>query len=315
LTNQDILNHSGLITKIQRFSLHDGPGIRTVVFLKGCPLRCWWCANPENQQPHSELFQIKNRCIHCRQCIASCEADAIFLNTDSEIEIDRTRCNLCGACCDACASASLEWVGERRSIGSILREVEKDRQFYRKSGGGLTLSGGEPLMQPDFTYHLLDQAQRIGLHTAIETCGFIQDQKQLLDIASKSDLILFDLKAVDRDAYLKYTAKKSDVIFGNLKLLLQSNYSIVLRCPLIPSINASPDYFDRVGQLLQKMDKDKKIREIHLLPYHRFGLSKYEALNRPYRLQIDAVDAGDIIKIEAVLNRWGYKVVIHPNQV
>jgi pyruvate formate lyase activating enzyme len=222
---------------------------------------------------------------------------------------------LCGACCEVCAAASLEWVGERKSIGSILREVEKDRQFYRKSGGGLTVSGGEPLMQPEFTYHLLDQAQKIGLHTAIETCGFIQDQERLLGIASKSDLILFDLKAVERDAYLKYTAKESDCVFRNLKLLLQSDFSIVLRCPVIPSINANPDYFEQVGQFLDKMDKDKKIKEIHLLPYHHFGLSKYEALNRPYRLQINPADAGDMLKIKTTLNDWGYKVVVYPNQV
>jgi pyruvate formate lyase activating enzyme len=161
----------------------------------------------------------------------------------------------------------------------------------------------------------LDQAQKIGLHTAIETCGFIQDQERLLGIASKSDLILFDLKAVDRDAYLKYTAKESDCVFRNLKLVLQSDFSIVLRCPVIPSINASPDYFEQVGQFLDKMDKDKKIKEIHLLPYHHFGLSKYEALNRPYRLQINPADAGDMLKIKTTLNDWGYKVVVYPNQV
>lgn len=269
----------GLVYDIQRFSVHDGPGIRTTVFLKGCPLRCQWCANPESQRREIELRYVSKLCMQCGRCVKRCAQRALTLSVGGLV-IDRSRCNGCSECAKACPQGALRLVGAWYSPDEVLTEVEKDALFYRLSQGGLTLSGGEPMLQSEFSAELLRCAKERGLDTAVETSGYASWAK-VMDVCQYSDLVLFDVKHLDPVRHRELTGVSNDLILENLKNLTKSGVNVIARLPLVPGRNDDPCTIRGIGDLLMTL----RIREIHVLPYHRLGQAKYAQLGRDYLLE------------------------------
>ena len=269
---------TGTILNVQRFSTEDGPGIRTTVFLKGCPLSCLWCHNPESQRTRPELLYDPERCVHCLKCLPRCPYGCHTL-TDGQHRFDRTHCIACGACISPLCGA-LELSGQRMTVQELLSEVRKDRIFYEHSGGGVTLSGGEPLAHPQFTEEFLRECKAEGLHTAIETCGHASTEV-LRRIASYVDLFLFDCKETDPALHKKYTGVAPDEILSSLALLHALEKDVILRCPIIPSLNDREDHFKGIAALANRF---RSIRRIEIEPYHAFGEAKYRRLGRSYLL-------------------------------
>ncbi|AEG16044.1 glycyl-radical enzyme activating protein [Desulfofundulus sp. TPOSR] len=277
---------AGLIFNIQHFSVHDGPGIRTIVFLKGCPLKCRWCANPESQSAQPELAFNENKCIgtsECRLCLSVCGHDAIQEDPETQkVRIERSRCTGCGECAAVCPSKALEIFGKYMSIAAVLKVVEEDSPFYARSGGGLTLSGGEPLLQAGFAAALLKEARSRGLTTAVETCGYA-DWESVEQVLSRADTVFYDLKCMDPNKHKRYTGVSNARILQNLKQLAAHfpGRELIVRTPVIPGFNDSPE------DILTILDFLKGIPGVRyeLLPYHRFGESKYRYLGREYLLK------------------------------
>lgn len=270
---------NGVIFDIRKYSIHDGPGIRTTVFFKGCPLRCWWCHNPEGQDVEPELVYRKSRCIGCDECSKSCQREAISLVAQS-ISVNREKCVPCNNCCRVCPSDALSIAGKQMSVKEILEEIEKDRTFYEESRGGVTFSGGEPLMQPDFLNALLKECKERAIHTAVNTCGFAQ--YEIIDrIRDKVDLFLYDIKTMDNRKHRKYTGASNEQILKNLKKLAESGSSIVISFPIIPGINDDDKNVTRTAKFISSLPN---IQQVNLLPYHRAGIEKYKNLGKPYKL-------------------------------
>lgn len=270
---------NGVIFDIRKYSIHDGPGIRTTVFFKGCPLRCWWCHNPEGQDVEPELVYRKSRCIGCDECSKSCQREAISLVAQS-ISVNREKCVPCNNCCRVCPSDALSIAGKQMSVKEILEEIEKDRTFYEESRGGVTFSGGEPLMQPDFLNALLNECKERAIHTAVNTCGFAQ--YEIIDrIRDKVDLFLYDIKTMDNRKHRKYTGASNEQILKNLKKLAESGSSIVISFPIIPGINDDDKNVTRTAEFISSLPN---IQQVNLLPYHRAGIEKYKNLGKPYKL-------------------------------
>ena len=267
----------GRVFDIQRFSTHDGPGIRTTVFLKGCPLRCLWCHNPEGLSPDRQLSFSPEKCIGCGDCVALCPNHVHRLEPSGEGVVhvlDRDRCRLCGACASACVAGATEMVGRDLSVADVLREVLEDRAFYGPSGGGLTLSGGEPMLQFDFTAALLRAAKEQGLHCCVETSGFAPPRhfESLLGLV---DLVLYDYKETDPERHIEYTGVPNDLILENLRGLYAWGAKIALRCPIIPGCNDRDDHFAGIAALARQMPN---LEGIDLVPYHPLGRGKIERL-------------------------------------
>ena len=270
---------NAVIFDIRKYSIHDGPGIRTTVFFKGCPLRCWWCHNPEGQDVEPELVYRKSRCIGCDECSKSCQREAISLVAQS-ISVNREKCVTCNNCCRVCPSDALSIAGKQMSVKEILEEIEKDRTFYEESRGGVTFSGGEPLMQPDFLNALLKECKERAIHTAVNTCGFAQ--YEIIDrIRDKVDLFLYDIKTMDNRKHRKYTGASNEQILKNLKKLAESGSSIVISFPIIPGINDDDKNVTRTAKFISSLPN---IQQVNLLPYHRAGIEKYKNLGKPYKL-------------------------------
>jgi pyruvate formate lyase activating enzyme len=270
---------NGVIFDIRKYSIHDGPGIRTTVFFKGCPLRCWWCHNPEGQDVEPELVYRKSRCLGCDECSKSCQREAISLVAQS-ISVNREKCVPCNNCCRVCPSDALSIAGKQMTVKEILEEIEKDRTFYEESRGGVTFSGGEPLMQPDFLNALLNECKERATHTAVNTCGFAQ--YEIIDrIRDKVDLFLYDIKTMDNRKHRKYTGASNEQILKNLKKLAESGSSIVISFPIIPGINDDDKNVTRTAKFISSLPN---IQQVNLLPYHRAGIEKYKNLGKPYKL-------------------------------
>jgi pyruvate formate lyase activating enzyme len=269
----------GMIFDIRKYSIHDGPGIRTTVFFKGCPLRCRWCHNPEGQCSEPELVYRRSRCITCGECSEKCEREAIQLAKQG-ISIDRKKCSLCSDCSRVCPSDALSIAGKQLSVKEVLEEIEKDRAFYEESGGGVTFSGGEPLLQPEFLNALLKECKARAIHTTLDTCGFAQPEI-IERIQSKVDVFLYDLKIMDDKKHRKYTGRSNELILRNLKKLAESARRIVVSFPVIPSIN---DDGENVMETAKFVSSLRNVQQINLLPYHRAGIEKYKSLGKPYKL-------------------------------
>ncbi len=267
----------GIVFNIQRFSIHDGPGIRTIVFIKGCPLRCQWCSNPESQDPKPVLMFSQKKCISCGLCEKACPLDAISFVDSPYPKIDRSICDNCGKCAEVCCTEALYMEGKSMSVEEAMTEVMKDKPFYDNSGGGLTLSGGETLAQPNFAHALLAIAKDRGLHTAAETTGFAQPEV-LKKIVSKLDLVLYDFKHVDPVRHLEKTGVDNTQILENLKMLCEMKVPLVVRIPIIPGFNDALSDAAEFGRLLSEL----KVEEVNLLPFHQMGEHKYELLGKPY---------------------------------
>ena len=244
----------GTVFNIQRFCVNDGPGIRTTVFLKGCPLSCVWCHNPESQRFEPEILFYKDKCTGCGRCKCVTAADRDFV----------------------CFNGAKEICGKTVSANEVTAEVLKDKPFYENSGGGVTLSGGEPLAQYDFSLELLKKAKENGIHTAIETCGYAEKSK-ILEIAKYVDLFLFDCKETDQELHKEYTGVDNKIILENLKALSDAGSKIILRCPIIPGFNDRAEHFKGISEIAGKLSG---IEHIEVEPFHPLGESKYSALGR-----------------------------------
>jgi len=266
----------GTIFDIKRYAIHDGPGIRTTIFLKGCSLRCQWCQNPEGQETNPEIILRSSRCAtECNECVFVCPQDAISKDGNS-IEIDKAKCDLCAKCEEVCAYEALEVVGREVTVQEVMDEIEKDKIFFDESGGGITFSGGEPLVHVDFLEALLKRTKKKNIHVTLDTSGYVSFE-DLDRVSDKVDLFLYDLKIMDDEKHEKYTGVSNKVILENLRKLAEQGKSIAVRIPLISGINDDNQNIHMFVDFLQSL---KNINQINLLSYHRGGSKKYERLRK-----------------------------------
>ena len=276
----DDLNTKGYVYNIQRYCIDDGPGIRTTVFLKGCPLQCLWCANPESQKMLPEVGYRASICKKCGKCVAACTKNAITFE-DEEIKIDRRLCDNCGDCVEACTYGARDFYGKAMTVGDVFKQVERDLQYYISSNGGVTVSGGEPLMQADFTRALLKKCQIEGIHTCIETCGMATEAK-LNKVLPFVSLFLYDLKHMDSLTHKKLTGSPNESILRNLKLVADNGAALIIRIPLIPTCNDSTENLTAIADIVASLNRSVGVE---VMPYHNYGVNKYEMLDRPYHLK------------------------------
>jgi len=297
----------GMIFDIKRYAIHDGPGIRTTVFLKGCPLKCLWCHNPEGITREQEFMWWKERCMACKDCQSDCIKGAISFSDDSLL-LDQSKCNLCGACVDACHSQALKLVGKKMTVAQVIKEIGKDMVFYDESGGGVTFSGGEPLMQPHFLHSLLKACKELAIHTAVDTCGYAK-LDVLLKISKHVDLFLYDLKVINDEKHLQFTGVSNKSILENLKKLSENGPRIIVRFPLVPGVNDDEKDILELGAFMSSL---KNIEELSLLPYHKAGSEKIKRLrDRTHSFFINHPPSAETLtEIEEKLKDFGLKIHI-----
>jgi pyruvate formate lyase activating enzyme len=304
------------VFNIMRFATHDGPGIRTTVFFKGCPLSCWWCHNPESQNFQPEVLYFEERCRHCGECAAECPEHALpemMRPAESRLTDDEKRssvplgtCRRCGHCAEVCQAEARQLAGKRMGIREIVSEIERDLIFFEESGGGVTLSGGEPLAQPRFAAALLGACRDRGIHTVIETCGYATPAV-FGSVALLADLVLFDLKLMTDEAHRKYTGVSNTGIKHNLEELFARRRPVTVRIPLVPGINDTDEEVEQFADYLGKFSGCR----VELLPYHRTGAAKYVRMGRPYKLHNTPERvAADLARVGDRLKRAGLQVII-----
>lgn len=273
------MSADALVTNIQGYSIHDGPGIRTVVFLKGCPLRCKWCANPENLKDAVQIGFIQKLCTGCGRCLKTCRFQAIIPGDGQRI--NRDACSCCGECVDTCYYKALVRYGNPLTAEEVFDKVRRDKMFYDSSDGGVTVSGGEPLMHPGFVYELFALCRKEKIHTCIETCGCVS-QKALETVLPVTDLFYFDLKISDPEIHRQYTGTDNTLIRANARFLAGAEANILFRQPLIPGITDTDENIEGTAAFIRSLNRPDLA--LQLMPYHRMGLSKYAALDQPYEL-------------------------------
>ncbi|MHB1130766.1 MAG: glycyl-radical enzyme activating protein [Chloroflexota bacterium] len=272
----------GLVFDIQRYSIHDGPGIRTLVFLKGCPLRCEWCCNPESQGAGPEIEFRSSLCQQCGHCLLVCPRGAVNVNlnvTDTAAKIDRNACDACGLCAEGCPTGALRLVGRWLTVDDVMREVLRDAAFYRRSGGGVTLSGGEPLAQPGFAAELLRACYEHNIGTAVETAGLV-GWPAFEQVLPYVETFLYDVKHMDDVEHRRLTGVSNRLILENLRRLRELDAAVILRLPLIPPLNTSAENLGATADLAAELG----IKQVHLMPFHQLGKDKYRRLGLDYEL-------------------------------
>jgi pyruvate formate lyase activating enzyme len=269
---------TGTIFNIQKFSVHDGPGIRTTVFMKGCPLRCRWCSNAESMNPEPEIGYLKALCDLCGECSSACQRQAITV-TENEVKINRDECNACGTCVEVCPCDALTVYGRNVSVQDVFDEVYKDMRFFSGSAGGVTVSGGEPLRQPDFVVALLRKCKEKGIHTCLDTTGYAT-RNDFEKVLMYADMVLFDLKMMDSASHRQYTGVPNEQIKENAIFAASKEKDILFRIPLIETVNSDRRNIEATAEFISSFGEKKPVE---LLPYHKLGIAKYGTLGREYQ--------------------------------
>ncbi len=269
-----------LIFDIKRFSVHDGPGIRTTIFFKGCPLRCLWCQNPEGFKLKKEIYYFPSKCINCGSCIKACPNNALKLSSDGKLKIDREKCSLCGKCVSVCSTEAISFNGEWVSISELVELTLRDLQFYKDSGGGVTLSGGEPTMQTPAAESFLKELKKRNIHTAIETCGCAKGE-DFVRVLNYTDLVIFDLKLANKKLHQKFTGVSNEVILENLRRI--SGKDLLIRIPIIPGYTDMKENMISLSKIISKLNR---VRGVELIPYNELAEAKYIPENtKEYKLK------------------------------
>ncbi len=296
-----------LIFDIRRYSINDGPGIRITIFIKGCPLRCAWCHNPESQSPKVQKLYTASKCIGAQDCIEVCPENALTLTPDGIIT-DAELCTLCGKCADACPTKAIEMSGKLYDTEELLKIIEKERVHIDQSGGGVTFSGGEPLMHPEFLIKMLDACGERGLHRVVDTCGFASSET-LIEVAKRTDLFLFDLKLMDPVQHKKWTGVDNQLILKNLGLLAESGANINIRVPFIKNVNTGENEVRKMAEFVAGLHGKKP--EVNLLPYHNIASGKYKKLEMEYKTEeMEEPSEIEIQQATEIFNKLGLSVEI-----
>jgi len=288
---------TGLVLDVKRYAIHDGPGIRTTVFLAGCPLACWWCHNPESQPAEASVRVDADRCISCGECEDACPRG------------DGETCRVCGRCVDACPTGARVMAARRMTPDEVLEIVARDRVFFEQSGGGVTFSGGEPLMQPGFLRTMLRACGERGIHRALDTCGFAE-RESLDSIVAATDLVLFDLKAVDPALHREATGRPNATILANLAHLAERGVPMEIRYPVVPGVSDRVEAVDRAGEFLRGLPGERPIR---VLPFHVAARDKHRRLGREWKGE-GVVEQLDAIEVRRRLAGFGLSVVDGENR-
>lgn len=304
-------NISGLVFNIQKYSLHDGPGVRTIVFLKGCPLHCLWCSNPESISPAPQILASAQNCTQCGSCARLCPQHIHRMDSGQHTMVYREQCLGCGLCVQHCPAHALLLSGQNMGVSTIMRTVLQDQMFYHSSGGGLTLSGGEAALQKDFCSALLKQCRAEGVHTALETCGHVP-WASLEALAPYVDIFLYDVKHTHSATHKALTGVGNERIQENLHLLARAHYPFILRMPLIPGHNDDSPHLRSMAALINELcQQQAALREVQLLPYHRYGEGKYAQLGQKYPLEgCESYTPEDMSRIEADVSAQVEKVPV-----
>jgi pyruvate formate lyase activating enzyme len=295
------MKNSGIVFNIQKYSVHDGPGIRTVVFLKGCPLRCRWCSNPESQKPQPQLVYNRNKCLtleHCVRCLEVCTAGAIKSGEENRIRIDREICTECLLCAKACPSLALNVYGESMTVEQVIGKVEEDSAFYSRSGGGITIGGGEPMHQAEFAVAILKEAKRRRINTAMETCGFCS-WEALESACGLLDTLLYDVKSMDPEKHRGFTGASNELVLENLRRAREAfpDLPVWVRTPIVPGFNDDPEEIRRILEHIQGMPNTW----FEALDYHRMGKPKYEYLGLEFPMGDQKLDEEKINRIRNMI--------------
>jgi len=285
------------VANVPFYNVHDGPGIRTVVFLKGCPLSCQWCSNPETIDPEPELGLIRSLCTGCGKCLDVCPERALFLDDDSQIQVDRERCDNCGRCLEACLPDALTLYGEMMSAEQVFEQFQKDKMFFG-SEGGATFSGGEAMLQPDFVAEVFALCQQDGIHTCLETTGSAS-KRAWRKVLPFTDMLLYDLKHMDSDKHRQRTHVPNTLILDNARWLATQGVQILFRVPLIPGFNDDDEHIAALAEFVKELEAES-VLGIELMPYHRLGGGKYQSLDKPYVM--GNLDELEPAQLEAICN-------------
>ena len=309
--DNNVIERKAFIFNKQKYNMYDGPGVRTLVFFKGCPLRCKWCSNPEGLERKYQIMFKPTTCVSCGSCVPVCPQKIHSISSSGEHIIDRSiDCIGCGQCVEACIPDALKVSGEQVPISELLEYVEQDRAFYDQSGGGVTLGGGEVTAQPEAAINLLQACKQEGLHTAIETCGYTK-KETILRFAEYVDLFLFDLKHIDPDRHFELTGVRNEMILENLEELIMKRNHVKVRMPMLKGINDSEAEIRGVIEFLKPFRNFKNFEGIDLLPYHKLGVNKYVQLGMDYPIEGDpSLDDADLDRIEGWIREYDFPVSV-----
>ncbi|QAT42366.1 choline TMA-lyase-activating enzyme [Aminipila luticellarii] len=310
--NTGVIERKATIFNIQKYNMYDGPGVRTLVFFKGCPLRCKWCANPEGLEKKFQVMFKSNSCTNCGACVSVCPVGIHSISKDTqEHEVQHNiDCLGCQKCVEVCNAKALTIVGEVKTISELMEIILEDKTFYEVSGGGVTLGGGEVTMQTEAATSLLQACKQEGINTAIETCGYTKTEN-ILKIAEFTDLFLYDVKQMDPDKHFEWTGVRNEQILTNLKELLHRRYNVKVRMPMLKGINDSEEEIRQVIEFLMPYRDQKNFKGIDLLPYHKLGVNKYNQLGKEYPIKGDpSLSDEDLDRIEGWIKKYDFPVSV-----